>query len=79
MCELSIEINGEAYICANNDCVNYPGCANKLGSNYPGSPVCRTSTDDTERGSLNSTQSQIEDINLALSMELLFGSPWFKY
>ena len=30
-----IEVNGEAYNCANNDYANCPACANKRGSNYP--------------------------------------------
>ena len=34
-----IEVNQEAYNCANSDCANYPGCANKQGSNYPGFTV----------------------------------------
>ena len=34
-----IEVNGEAYNCVNNDSVNYQGCANKRGSNYPGYTV----------------------------------------
>ena len=32
-------VNGEAYHCLNNDCANYLGCANRQGSNYPGSTV----------------------------------------
>ena len=26
-----IKVNGDAYNCVNNDCANYPGCANKQG------------------------------------------------
>ena len=32
-------MQGEAYNCANNGCVNYLECANKRGSNYPGYTV----------------------------------------
>ena len=32
---LYIKANEEAYNCANNDCVHYPGSLNKRGSNYP--------------------------------------------
>lgn len=32
-------VNGAAYNCVNNDCANYPGCANKRWSNYPGYTV----------------------------------------
>ena len=28
--------------CVQDDCVNYPGSANKEGSNYPGSTVCNS-------------------------------------
>ena len=40
MYELSIHrSHGEVYNCVNYNCANYPGCANKRGSNYPGSTV----------------------------------------
>ena len=49
MCELRecanyphIEVNVEAYNCANNDSVNYPRCANKQGSDYPDFTVFTT-------------------------------------
>ena len=38
-----IEVNREPYNCANNNCVNYPGCVNKQGSNYPGYTVLTVS------------------------------------
>ena len=33
----------EAYKCANNDCANYLGCANKREANYPGSVLSLSS------------------------------------